>query len=196
MLSVTFSQPIVIDANGLAALLSLANAPATVEPYLNGHATPAAEAAPVAKRGSKPRVVAAQVDAAPAGDKPKRTRRTKAEMEAARAEQAAAAGGEAPPTTTEADVAGATTEPPAEAAPVKEAKKPRKPKETKTATAATVAAAEVASTEGLLERFAKLIDSDFTQAKEVLDQFGVNRFSDLKPDDIAAFSAKLVELGV
>lgn len=187
MLSVTFSQPIVIEAAALHALLSLANAPATVEPYLNGHATPAAGPAPAAeKRARKPKA-----EAAPSGEEPaKRTRRTKAEMEAARAN--AASGVDAAAQTTEAETAAAKTP---EAAP--KAKPGRKPKaeagSTETATAAT--SAEV-STEGLLERFAKLIDSDFNQAKAVLDQFGVNRFSDVKPADIAAFSAKLTELGV
>lgn len=209
MLSVTFSQPIVIEANALASLLSLANVPATVEPYLNGNSTP--EVGVPAKRTRKS---AAPSPASPAADgeaPKKRTRRTKAEMAALRAgeaggnpaaEETAAPAGEAATQTTEAETAAATTTP-AEAAPVEKAKRNRCRKEKDTVPAgataldsATVTPAETVNAEGLLERFAKLIDADFAAAKKLLDEFGVNRFSDLQPTDHAAFQAKLVELGV
>lgn len=209
MLSVTFSQAIVIEANALASLLSLANVPATVEPYLNGNSTP--EPVVPAKRTRKPRAEATPA-AGDGAEKPKRTRRTKAEMEALRAGEAgnnfgpavtetAAPAGEAAAQTTEAETAAATTTP-AEAAPEKP-KRVRKPKADKDVPAGAVALdsdkvtpAETISAEGLLERFAKLIDADFAAAKKLLDEFGVNRFSDLAPTDHAAFQAKLVELGV
>jgi hypothetical protein len=204
MLSVTFSQPIVIDANALAALLSLAQTPATVEPYLNGHSTPDAAADVPAKRQRKAANPVAE--AGPAGDKPKRTRATKAEMEARRAaaageaapEQASATGPETgAAVTTEAEAA---AEAPVADAPTKAKRAPRAKKEAagdsaKPDAKPTPDAGGVDSAD-LLAQFAKLIDSDFTQAKAVLDEFGVNRFSDLKPDAYMAFAAKLVELGV
>lgn len=208
MLSVTFSQAIVIEPNALASLLSLANVPATVEPYLNGNSTP--EPAVPAKRTRKSAASSPAAPAPAAGDcaeKPKRTRRTKAEMAALRAGEAPAAtetaapAGEAAAQTTEAETAAATTTP-AGAAPEKP-KRVRKPKADKDVPAGAVALdsdkvtpAETISAEGLLERFAKLIDADFAAAKKLLDEFGVNRFSDLAPTDHAAFQAKLVELGV
>lgn len=200
MLSVTFSQPIVIEAGVLASLLSLANVPATVEPYLNGNSTP--EPVVPAKRTRKPKA-----EAAPDGEPPvKRTRRTKAEMAALRAgvaPETAASAGEVTAQTTEAETVVATTTP-VEAAPVEKLKRTRKPKAEKDSVptgavaldSGEVKPAETVSAEGLLERFAKLIDADFAAAKKLLDEFGVNRFSDLAPTDHAAFQAKLVELGV
>ena len=189
MLSVTFSQPIVIDAANLHSLLSLANAPALVEPFT------VVEVVTAPRAGRKPRLVNADPHApapekAEKEDKPKRTRRTKAEMLAAK-EQAS------PPA--EAEAAATTeAEPVAEAAPVADApaKRTRKPKAEKAAPDTGVGEGATSDPAAMLERFAKLIDADFGAAKSALDEFGVNRFSDLKPDQLGAFDAKLTELGV
>lgn len=195
MLSVTFSQPIVIDAANLHSLLSLANAPAVVEPVK------VFEVVAAPRAGRKPRLTnpKAEPEAAPtdtpAPEKAKRTRRTKAEMLAAK-EQASPSDGAGAAATTEA-------EPAAEAAPVADApvkKRGRKPKAEaapkSTGAAEAGASGTAPDTAAMLERFAKLIDADFGKAKSALDEFGVNRFSDLKPDQLGAFNAKLTELGV
>lgn len=188
MLSVTFSQPIVIDAANLHSLLSLANAPALVEPFT------VVEVVTAVRGGRKPRLTNADPHApksekAEKEDKPKRTRRTKAEMLAAK-EQASP---------TDATEAAATTEaePVADAAPVVDApKRTRKPKAEAAPKAEKATAGDASDAAAMLERFAKLIDADFGAAKATLDEFGVNRFSDLKPDQLGAFDAKLAELGV
>lgn len=223
MLSVSFNQPIVISAENLNSLLTLANTPAVVTPYVDAAPAPAAPAKRV--RGGKA--------AAPTGDKPKRTRATKAEMEARRA---AAAGGETPkPETPPADPVPET--PAADAAPAKveaASEAPAKPKRDRRSAAKKAADAAAAKTadakqskpsggggstaksgsskaaskeppksaapseyaEGLLARFATLIDSDFAAASAMLAEFGVKRFSELKPEQHKAFDAKLTEAKV
>lgn len=204
MLSVTFQAAIIIDAANLHSLLSLANTPALVESY----AAPEAPAATKRVRTAK----ATPVD----GDKPKRTRATKAEMEARKA----AAGGDPAPQTQNPDpvpvdvveVTKAVVEEEAKApAPkrdrrsaaqkAKDAEKDAKSSAPKSSAAKTdksksSSAADAPDAAAMLERFAKLIDADFEKAKAVLDEFGVNRFSDLKAEQQAAFGAKLTELGV
>ena len=189
MLSVTFSQPIVIDPANLHSLLSLANAPALVEPFT------VVEVVSATRGGRKPRLTngdphAPKAEKAdePKPDKPKRTRRTKAEMLAAK-EQASPSGATEAAATTEA-------EPVAEAAPVADAptKRTRKPKAEKADSG--VGEGATSDPAELLERFAKLIDADFGKAKGLLDEFGVNRFSDLEAAKHAAFAAKLTEAGV
>ena len=48
----------------------------------------------------------------------------------------------------------------------------------------------------LLGRFSKLIEKDFALAKNILDELGVERFSDLEGKDYPAFAGKLDEAGV
>ena len=48
----------------------------------------------------------------------------------------------------------------------------------------------------LLDRFARLIDKDFDAALGILTKFGVERFSDLKPAEHAAFGEALTGLNV
>lgn len=182
MLSVTFSEPIVIDPSKLHDLISLAGTPATVAPYLNGHAAPV-EAAPA--KATRQRRSAASSPATPAaGDKPKRKRATKAEMEA---RKAAAAGGEAPKST-EADAAGANDTAPEAKAPAKRSRS-AKPK-------ADAAAGNEEAAKKLVDRFAVLIDKDFDKASGLLAEFGAKRFGEVKEADYAAFDAKLKEAGV
>lgn len=205
MLSVTFSQPIVIDPANLHSLLSLANAPALVEPYTvvdvvtapRDVVTAPREVVTAPREGRKPRLTngdphapAAEAPKADKADKPKRTRRTKAEMLAAK-EQASPSDAPEAAATTEAEPVAETA--PVADAPVKRTRKPKAdaaPKSTDTGGAATADPAE------LLERFAKLIDADFGEARALLDEFGVNRFSDLEAGKHAAFAAKLTEFGV
>lgn len=223
MLSVTFNQPIVIDAANLHSLLSLANTPAVVAPYASVDA--------VEEVVKVKRVRIANGAAAPAvsSDKPKRTRATKAEMEARRA----AAVGEAPanvpaitPPNETADTAPAPAPEKVEAAPV-----PDKPKRDRRSAAqkAAAAAKEAApakptatpakskpsggakpsaskepktaakpteDSDALLARFAALIDKDYPAATALLEGFGVKRFSEMDAKEHPAFSAKLKELGV
>lgn len=196
MLSVTFSQPIVIDAANLHSLLSLANAPALVEPCKVFEVA-------AQKPGRKPRLTNADpnaptADPVPEADKPKRTRRTKAEMEQLRnggtPEQASDAGPETEAAvTTEAE---AVAEAPASDAPKKAGRKPKAEKVADAEKSTSTGAGATPDAAAMLERFAKLIDADFGKAKSALDEFGVNRFSDLKPDQLGAFDAKLTELGV
>jgi len=200
MLSVTFSQPIHIDAANLHSLLSLANAPALVEPYLNGVAV---EVAP--RPGRKPRITngdphAPAVVEPPKEDKPKRTRRTKAEMLAAKATAEDGPNATEAALTEQASTSGTPATPEA-AGEVEAPKKPgRKPAAAKAAdvgkSEASPTTSENVDATAMLERFAKLIDTDFSQAKAVLDGFGVTGFSKLEASQYAAFSAKLTELGV
>ena len=50
--------------------------------------------------------------------------------------------------------------------------------------------------EELLGRFSKLIEKDFALAKNILDELGVERFSDLEGDKYPVFAGKLDEAGV
>jgi len=212
MLSVTFQAAIIIDPANLHSLLSLANTPAIVEPYA---AAPVAVAAP-AKRVRK-------TAAASTGEaKPKRTRATKAEMEARRA--AAAGGAPETPKPTAAPEAGASETKASDApsattsAPVADKpKRDRRSAAKKAADAAkeagkaapkpaakpkadpkpkTTAKGDAPDANKLLERFAALIDKDFAGAQALLGEFDVKRFSEVPVDQHAAFEAKLVELGV
>ena len=106
--SVQFQGPVIVEVDKLAALLALTNAPVVVTPYNGGIDMPQK-----AKPGRKPEEVNAvavnggapvQVESAPAQPdatvaaevpKKKRGRRTKAEMEAARAAEAGKTNGEA-----------------------------------------------------------------------------------------------------
>lgn len=184
MLQVTFNEPIIIDAANLHSLLSLANAPAIVVPY--GAPVVAEPAKRVRKAKVEPETPSTGESTAPATEKAPRKRATKAEMEARKA--AAAGAGEAPKEEVKQE---APKEEPKEE-PKEPAKRSRKAADKK----ADEPKGDAPKADELLERFAKLIDSDFAQAKGVLDGFGVNRFSDLPADQLAAFAAKLTELGV
>lgn len=217
MLSVTFQTAIIIDAANLHSLLSLANTPALVESY----AAPEAPAPVVAAK--RVRKAAASDDGA---QKAKRTRRTKAQMAEAAAAAGGEAPKEpevpksestsvvvneekvSSPALTEALTKAAPLgSPPKATAPAKkrdrrsaaqkakDAEKDAKPsgKDKSTTKASSSSAPDPAV---LLDRFAKLIDTEFEKAKAVLDEFGVNRFSELKADQHGAFDAKLTELGV
>lgn len=202
MLSVTFNEPIIIDAANLHSLLALANTPAVVAPAVP--VSPVA-AAPVKRQRS----AASSAPTAAAGDAPKRKRATKAEMEARRA---AETGGDAPKEEPKAEAP--VVEPKAEAPVVEKPKRDRRSAAQKAAAAAKEAAKDAPksepSTKGktngaakatanpdkLLERFALLIDSDFDKASGLLSEFGVKRFSELKAEQHGAFEAKLKEAGV
>lgn len=173
MLSVVFQQPIILDAANLHSLLSLANAPAVVTPYADP--TPVEETPVKATRVRKPKAVAEGGTAteAPVVDKPKRTRATKAEMEARRAAEQPAEEPETP-------------------APEKAEAKGRGKGKASTANGASTP--EYA--QKLLDRFAVLIDKDFDVASGLLAEFGVKRFSEMKPEQHSAFDAKLTGAGV
>ena len=166
MLSVKFKSPIVIDEKNLGALLSLAGVAAEVEPYVDG------------AKVRKPRAAAAP----------------------------------APEPTSEPEPQASTPEPAA----VKEKAKPgRKSNAQKAAEAAAAAAAASEDVGGetdttpiedsdggeevdagtLLNRFSGLIDKDFEAAKDLLDRFGVAKFSDLPEAEFLAFSNALSEAG-
>lgn len=213
---VSFLNDVQVKAEHLHDFLTMAGgAPATVTPV--GGTTnvtptvrksPAARGAAVLPAGPVAAVVGSDPASVPA--KTRAPRRTKAQMAeaalaaAAPVDSAAAAAPDAGASAADAPVAAATP-----------AKRTRTKKDvavdaavaalTAVATgkgkagAAIAAAASVASDVDpgdLLGRFAKLIDSDFSLAKSLLDEFGVNRFSDLKPEALAAFALKLTEAGV
>ena len=170
MLSVKFQAPILIDEKNLAALLALTGVPAMVEPLVNG-------AAP--KRGRKPRAEAMPpAEPAPAA--------------AGAVEQQASTEPVAPVKTKRGPKPKAQAAPAPE--PVPETKK-RGPKPKAQAAPATPAGPAPDADE-LLGRFSTLIDKDFDQAKGLLDQFGVERFSDMKTAEYGAFAAALSEAGV
>jgi hypothetical protein len=134
---------------------------------------PEADAAP-AKEEAPPASDAAPVPDAPA--KPKRDRRSAAKKAADAAAEAADAKKSKPSggggsTAKSGSSKAASKEPPKSAAPSEYA-------------------------EGLLARFATLIDSDFAAASAMLAEFGVKRFSELKPEQHKAFDAKLTEAKV
>jgi hypothetical protein len=85
------------------------------------------------------------------------------------------------------------------AEPVKEKAKPGRPKKVvEEAKAEEGPAADDGGEEvdagTLLNRFSSLIDNDFEGAKDLLDNFGVAKFSDLPESEFLAFSQKLSEL--
>lgn len=200
MLSVTFLDSLLVKAEHLTDLMRMAGGVAATVAHVSDGTAPTA-AAPVA--------------AAPnATPKPRAKRRTKAEMAAAAGAPADVAPVEPP---VKAAVAVVTPAPDTAVAVVAAApKKATRRTKAQIAADAAVAALEGAATGGkagaavaaavsvlsdvdtadLLPRFATLIDTDFTLAKSVLDEFGVNRFSDLKPEALGGFAAKLSELGV
>jgi hypothetical protein len=163
MLSVKFKAPIVIDEKNLGALLSLAGVAAEVEPYADG-----------TKPGRKPRAAAApapEPDAAepqastpePEGVKGKGKPGRKSKAQK-EAEAAAAA----------IEAAGAPMTGEAEDQPADDG-------------------GEEVDAGTLLNRFSGLIDKDFEAAKDLLDRFGVAKFSDLPETEFGAFSNALSE---
>jgi hypothetical protein len=166
MLSVKFKSPIVIDEKNLGALLSLAGVAAEVEPYVDGAKVrkPRAVAAPAPEPTSEPEPQASTPVAEPVKEKAKPGRKSNAQKAAEAAAAAAAAASE--------DVGG----------------------ETDTTQVEDSDGGEEVDAGTLLNRFSGLIDQDFEAAKDLLDNFGVAKFSDLPESEFLAFSQKLSEL--
>lgn len=188
MLSVTFQGPIIVEADKLAALLSLAGVPATVEPvvegkkprkangtngHANGHAEPTLEYAPNAEKAPDSVTTVAPVEDAPPAKK--RGRKSNAEKAAA----AAASGGQ--------------LSEPADAAPAAD---PAPAKHSEATGVNGAAVATGANFDALRDRFAGLIDKDYDGALNLLQKYGVDRFGALPEKDFAAFAADLDDVGV
>lgn len=190
MLSVTIQGPVIIEASELAGLIQLVKVPVLVEtfeavtpgPVLlkgngNGHSvsTPIVHADPPVVHDEPPEPpTPAETSSAPEGKK--RHRRTKAEMEAARA---AADGQTAAAHTDAGNAASSTHTEPAQATGV-----------------TGEAVATGASFDVLRDRFAGLIDKDYDEALNLLQKFGVDRFGALPEKDFAGFAAELDTFGV
>jgi hypothetical protein len=80
------------------------------------------------------------------------------------------------------------------AEPVKEKGKPGRPRKEVEVALAESDGGEAVDAGTLLNRFSGLIDQDFEAAKDLLDNFGVAKFSDLPESEFLAFSQKLSEL--
>lgn len=171
MFKVTFQGPIIVgDAVALAELLGSAGVAAIVEPFHGD--------APVTGGAVQEVAVPVKQETAP----PARRGRKPKDKEEPATGQTGTAGetGQAEPEVTAAEEP-AKDEPAADAGEGKGDSKGDAPPEVDT---------------DLLERFTALVDKDYDAALALLEGFGVARFSDLTPEQSAAFADALAQQGV